>query len=309
MTRPGDPDARRLEEYERIAAGRRGAREREREARIARRRTGAWLGFFLLIVLALAALVLPRLISGGDDDEPPVAASADGIVSVTFPEGLRREDIAEILAQETNLSPEEYLAATDTSPRGAELAGTDENRSLEGFLFPATYEVGPLTTVNDLVAAQLDAFAVNTAGLDYTYSAERNLTPYEVLIIASMVEREVRVPEERARVAGVIYNRLRNGMLLGIDATVQYAVGEWKEITGADLEIDSPYNTRKFRGLPPGPIANPGQASLVAAARPEESDFLFYVARADGTGRHYFARNADEFEQRVAQAARNADGG
>lgn len=308
MSGPAGDDDRRRPEYERFVAERRSRRERERHDRTAHRPTAAWLGFFLIIILALAALVLPRLVSGGDE-ESGVAEAEGGIVSVTFPEGLRREDVAEILDQETDLSAEEYLAATGASPRGAALAGTDANRSLEGFLFPATYEVGPLTTVASLVQAQLDAFELNTAGLDYTYSAERNLTPYEVLIIASMVEREVQVPQERARVAGVIYNRLRNGMLLGIDATVQYAVGEWREITATDLQSDSPYNTRKVRGLPPGPISNPGQASLVAAARPEESDFLFYVARADGTGRHYFARNAAQFEERVAQAARNAEAG
>lgn len=308
MSDTGRDDERRLRRLERLAAERRGERVRRRDLRTARRRTAAWLGFFLIIILAVAALVLPRLLSGGGGEEP-VAESEDGIVSVTFPEGLRREDIAEILGEETDLSPERYLETTAAGPRGAALAETDGDRSLEGFLFPATYEVGPLTTVDALVEAQLDAFTQNTAGLDYSYSAERNLTPYEVLIIASMVEREVQVPAERARVAGVIYNRLRNGMLLGIDATVQFAVGEWREITAADLEVDSPYNTRKVRGLPPGPICNPGQASLVAAARPEESDFLYYVARADGTGRHYFARTAEEFEQRVAQAARNAEDG
>ena len=309
MSDPGDDDERRWEEYQRVAERRRGERAQVRATRTARRRTAAWLGFFLLVLLAAAALVLPRLTSGGDGEEAPVAAADAGIVSVTFPEGLRREDVAEILGQETDLSPEAYLEATAEGPRGAELAGVEGERSLEGFLFPATYEIGPQTSVADLVHAQVDAFEANTAGLDYAYSAERNLTPYEVLIIASMVEREVQVPEERERVAGVIYNRLRNGMLLGIDATVQYAVGEWRQITARDLEIDSPYNTRRVRGLPPGPISNPGQASLVAAARPEESDFLFYVARADGSGRHYFARTAEEFEQRVAQARRNADGG
>jgi UPF0755 protein len=123
------------------------------------------------------------------------------------------------------------------------------------------------------------------------------------VIIASMIEREVQVDPERKLVASVIYNRLRNGMPLAIDATVQYALGEWKnQLTQSDLEIDSPYNTRVFAGLPPGPIANPGEASLRAAARPKETDFLFYVARNDGSGRHYFSKTEAEHLANVERA-------
>jgi UPF0755 protein len=121
-----------------------------------------------------------------------------------------------------------------------------------------------------------------------------------------MVEREVVVPAERPLVAGVIYNRLKRKMRLDIDATVQYAVGDWRELTAKDLASDSPYNTRKFPGLPPGPISNPGLASIQAAAKPKQSDYLYYVAREDGTNRHYFAKTIDEFELLKAKARANA---
>ena len=114
------------------------------------------------------------------------------------------------------------------------------------------------------------------------------------------------MPSERATVAGVIYNRLQNHMRLDIDATVQYAVGAWRPLTAADLMSDSPYNTRRFPGLPPGPIASPGLASLQAAAHPRRSKFLYYVARDDGTDRHYFATTIKQFEALKAKGRANA---
>lgn len=273
--------------------------------------TLVWL-LLILTVLAGAGWVVLQTQGGGEESPPadPAAQADDGTVEqigrLTIPEGLRREGIAELIGSETGLSGERYLDLTAEGARGRRLAGTDEPRSLEGFLFPATYDIFENTTVEDLVDQQVAAFEANTADIDFGYARRRNLTPYEVLIIASMVEREVAVPAERRRVAGVIYNRLRNGMSLGIDATVQYAVGEWKEeLTVTDLDIDSPYNTRKFTGLPPGPIANPGADSIRSSARPEEHDFIYYVARNDGTGRHYFSTNADQFEVDVQRSRAN----
>jgi UPF0755 protein len=190
---------------------------------------------------------------------------------------------------------------------GATLAGKTDATSLEGFLFPATYEIGTETTVEFLVERQVQAFQKNFAGIDLRYATSRKLTPFEVVIIASMIEREVVVSAERRLVAGVIYNRLRRGMRLDIDATVQYAVGEWRPLTGTDLKIDSPYNTRRFPGLPPGPIASPGLLSLQAAARPKQSDYLYYVAREDGTDRHYFAESLDQFNELTRKAQANRE--
>jgi UPF0755 protein len=241
---------------------------------------------------------------------PPTTTAEPPPISVTFPEGLRREDIADILRRRTHLSPDAYLAATAPSVQGERLAGTSAPTSLEGFLFPATYLIGTRTTVQDLVRAQLHAYRVQTAGVDYRYARSRNLTRYDVLTIASMVEREVQVPSERALVAGVIYNRLHRHMRLDIDATVRYAIGSWTApLTEKDLQIDSRYNTRRFAGLPPGPISNPGLASIRAAAHPHITPYLYFVARADGSGRHYFARTIDQFNRDVARAQRNAASG
>lgn len=267
-----------------------------------------WLLAIVAVVVLLAYAGLRNLSDGGGSGGA-VTTAAEAPVRVTFPEGLRREDIAAIIEEQTNLSGARYLELTDTGPRGRQLAKADGPRSLEGFLFPATYDVYSTTTVDDLVEQQLAAYADRTAGIDYRPANRRNLTRYDVLIIASMVEREVRVPEERRIVAGVMYNRLRNDMRLDIDATVQYALGEWKaELTVDDLAIDSPYNTRRFPGLPPGPICNPGEASLQAAARPANTDFLYYVAKNDGSGGHYFARTPEEFDQAVARSRANAGG-
>ena len=126
--------------------------------------------------------------------------------------------------------------------------------------------------------------------------ARPNLTPYDVTIVASMVEREVEVPSERPLVAAVIWNRLRLGMRLQIDATVEYVLPHYKSVlTYDDLKTESPYNTYLHAGLPPTPIANPGAASLKAAADPASVDYLYYVARNDGSGRHYFASTYNEF--------------
>jgi len=232
-------------------------------------------------------------------------------VKVTFPEGLRREQIAAILAAKTHLSASAYLAQTGVSGEGQVLAGTKTARSLEGFLFPATYQFLPTTSVSQFINEQLAAYHDYTAGVNYAYAERKNLTPYDVLTIASMIEREVAVPAERPIVAGVIYNRLHAHMMLGIDATVQYALGFWKpDLTQADLQIASPYNTRKYYGLPPGPICNPGLASIEAAAHPARVPYLYYVARNDGSGGHYFATTLDQFNQDIAKSQANlAKGG
>lgn len=227
-------------------------------------------------------------------------------IRLTFPEGLRREEMAKLLDEKTQLSGQEYLDVTGPGTRGAERAGLSKPTSLEGFLFPATYEIGTRTTVPYLVDQQLAAFDGKFGTVDMKFAKSRNLTKFDVLIIASMIEREVVVPAERPIVAGVIYNRLKRKMRLDIDATVQYAVGEWRPLTAADLASDSPYNTRKFPGLPPGPIANPGLASIEAAAHPKQSGFLYYVAREDGTNRHYFAKTLAEFETLTTRVRANA---
>jgi UPF0755 protein len=270
-------------------------------------RTVLWLTLFVAIGVAGVGAALASVLD--DSGSEPAAQATVSVPTLQFTviEGSRREDVAEKLEAETDMSGEEYLRVTRPSRRGARLAGGGPPRSLEGFLFPATYELYEDATASDLVELQLDTYRQRVAGIDYRPAARKNLTPYDVLIIASLIEREVADPEERPLVGSVIYNRLRAGMILGIDATVQYAIGEWTaDLSQADLEIDSPYNTRRYAGLPPGPIASPGEASIRAAADPADTDFLFYVARADGTDRHYFATTQAEHERNIARAERNA---
>lgn len=279
--------------------------EAERRRRPSRRRAGrAWL-VLLAAAAGVAGVAWAVGARGGEHTAAP-ATTVEPPVKVTFPEGLRREEIAAILEEKTHMSRAAYLEATADEAEARRRAKTPAATSLEGFLFPATFDIGSRLTEEEFVQSQLSAYDSWTGDVSYRYSRSKNLTKYEVLIIASLVEREVRVPSERPVVAGIIYNRLKHRMRLDIDATVQYALGEWKTaLTVSDLAIDSPYNTRRYPGLPPGPICNPGLASIAAAARPKVTDFLYYVARDDGSGRHYFARTAEEFEVAVARARSN----
>jgi UPF0755 protein len=234
---------------------------------------------------------------------------APDVVTVTVPEGRSRREIAPLVdGLDGN-----YLRATRRSPL---LDPRDYRarraRSLEGFLFPATYELKKGQGVSRLVERQLEAFQRNFDEVDLSYARSRNLTPYDVLIIASMVEREAQVARERRLVASVIYNRLRQGIPLGIDATIRYALNQWnRPLRQSELATPSPYNTRTNAGLPPGPIGNPGLASIRAAARPARSDYLFYVVKPGTCGEHAFSATDAEFQRDVARynAARERRGG
>jgi uncharacterized YceG family protein len=261
-----------------------------------------------------AAVVLLR--GGGDDPEaapPPATTASEPVLRIIFPEGFTREQraarIAEVneIAEERRgitptLSPEEYLVETRRSELPAEFGAEGKRRrSLEGFLFPATYEFTERTSSAELVDLQLAAFDEAWQKVDLTYATERNLTPYDVLVIASMIEGEVSVAKERRLVAAVIYNRLRQGMPLGIDATVRYGLGipADESISQSDLESKNPYNTRIHKGLPPTPINNPGLAAMKAAARPANVDYLYYVRKQD-CKTHFFTESFEEFEAFVA---------
>ncbi len=237
-----------------------------------------------------------------------IAGQRPVTVKVTIPEGSTLEQSGSIVAKEIDeLSSGEYVRIARDDPPKVRLKGYETGSSLEGLLFPATYEVAPDISARKFIDKQVDAFEAALAQVDMARARKANLTPYDVVIIASMIEREAQVPEERATVAAVIWNRLSDGMLLQIDATIQYALGKTKPVlTFDDLKIDSPFNTYTNEGLPPTPIANPGLASLQAAANPAEVDYLYYVARADGTGRHYFSRSYEEFLANQAKAARNS---
>jgi uncharacterized YceG family protein len=229
------------------------------------------------------------------------------LLHVVFPEGFTRKQMAERIAfidqkarqkrhVDPALSPAAYLAATASSLLPAKFNGDLERRPLEGFLFPATYPFYADTTSEQLVAYQLRTFKRNWSKVNLRYARSKNLTPYDVVNIASMVEAEVLAPEERAKVAAVIYNRLHARMPLGIDATIRYALGipPTKSLTRAELRNPTPYNTRIHRGLPPTPIGNPGLASLQAAAHPAKVDYLYFVRKPDKV-HHFFTASYDEF--------------
>ncbi len=184
---------------------------------------------------------------------------------------------------------------TRSAPRAIPGFGK-RKRPLEGFLFPATYDFLPKTTPAQLVDAQIAAFRRTFKTVDLSYARTKNLTPYDVLIIASMVEREAEVPSERAKIAAVIYNRLHAKMPLGIDATIRYGlhVPPTESLRQSQLESDNPYNTRTHLGLPPTPIANPGLAALRAAAHPAKVDYLYFVRKPDHK-HHYFTSDFNDF--------------
>ena len=286
-----------------MSARDRGYRLHGRRPRAGRGRTLIWL-ILILVMVAAAGIALSG--KAFEDDAPQIATATAPAQSLLIREGLRREDVARLLDDKTGISGARYLSLTAAGARGRALAKADRPTSLEGFLFPATYEITDATTAQQFVDRQLSAYRANTAGIDYSYARSKNLTRFDVLTIASMIEREVVVARERPIVASVMYNRLKAGMRLDIDATVQFAIGSWKaELTRTDLAIDSPYNTRRFGGLPPGPICSPGADSIRAAARPASTAYIYYVARNDGTGRHYFSTTPAQFEIDVQRSRAN----
>jgi UPF0755 protein len=229
---------------------------------------------------------------------------------ITFPEGSRSEEMGELLEQRGIVTKQQFLDAIAAGgynePFLSEISGT----RLEGFLFPAGYEFNRETDAGQVVATMLRAFQENVA--DTLELEAQPLSLLEVVTLASIVEREAVVPEERPLIAAVFLNRLRTGLPLQADPTVQYALtlapgsveqfGYWKkDITFDDLEYDSPYNTYVYAGLPPGPIANPGLDSLRAVVEPANTQFLFFVAKGDGTGEHAFAETLEEHLQNVAR--------
>jgi len=238
---------------------------------------------------------------------PPVKRTT----AVTIPEGYTRSQAAQ-LVEEAGV-PGDYTKATVKSKylNPASYGGKNA-KNLEGFLFPDTFELKPTAPVEDLVQLQLQDFKRRIKGVDMSYAKLKNLTVFDVVTIASMVEDEAGVDSQRGLVASVIYNRLHEGMPLGIDATIRFATGNYTEpLTESELAIDSPYNSRTNAGLPPGPISNPGLASIEAAAHPPKTDYLFYVTTPGACGKLTFAKTEAEFEAAVNKynSARDAAGG
>jgi peptidoglycan lytic transglycosylase G len=291
-------------------------RPRPSRGRIAARRALALVvlvgGLALAVWLVVSAL---GSVGGGSEKAAkPAAPVAPPVLKIIFPEGFTRDQMAarikavnQIARNKRKINPrlssKAYLAATASSKIPATFAKDAKRRNLEGFLFPSTYEFEPQTTSRQLVNRQLQAFEKNWGKVDLAYAKSKNLTPYDVLIIASLVEKEVIAPEERALVAAVIYNRLKAGMNLGIDATTRYGldVPPTEPLRQSQLDSDNPYNTRNpnIHGLTPTPIANPGLASMQAAAHPAKVDYLFFV-RKDDKIHHFFTASEQEFNEYLA---------
>lgn len=218
----------------------------------------------------------------------------DNRVRLTIPEGLTVQQTATRVSQAMAMSAEEFMDAASSGSYEVDIIPRENQDNLEGVLFPKTYELAADAPAREVIEVLLAQFAAETANLDWGKASELGVSPYEAVIIASLIEREAVLEEERPLVAAVVYNRLREDMLLQIDATVQYALPEWKDVlTYDDLETPSPYNTYLYKGLPPAPICSPGLASLVAALSPADVDYLYFVATGDGG--HFFTSDYDEF--------------
>ncbi len=226
-------------------------------------------------------------------------------LKAVIPEGFAASQVVPLLTKLGMPDSASYvqLAAQPSKFTIPEVGGTTPSvTSLEGLLFPATYFLQPGDGPSQLIAAQLTAFASKTASLPWSDATALKVTPYQVVIVASIIEKEAQVPADRAKVAAVVYNRLAKNMNLGLDSTVRFATGNWSgPLTTKDLQIDSPYNTRTHKGLPPGPICNPGIAALTAALEPANVNYLYFVA--DSQGNLVFTASYNEFLNIKNQAA------
>jgi uncharacterized YceG family protein len=265
------------------------------------------LGAAVVVVLVLGGVGTALAFHGSSNAAPRPTTTIRQLrqFRVVFPEGFTRAQmaarvgaVAKIATRESHrkvkLSETAYLAAT-AKRRLVQGFGT-KRVPLEGLLFPDTYDFDRSSTSAELVTNQLQEFTSMFGKLNLAYAKSKNLTPYDVLTIASMVEGEAQVPSERPLVAAVIYNRLRDHMPLGIDATLRYGlhVPPTQSLTESELHNPTPYNTRLHLGLPPTPINNPGLASLQAAAHPAKVDYLYFVRKPDHR-HHYFTSNYQDF--------------
>lgn len=225
-------------------------------------------------------------------------------VMVTIPEGYTIDQIGVLLEENNVITLEEYYDTVENYPFSHDFLTENDDvlYQLEGYLFPDTYEFYVEDSAVNVVNKMLNNFDDKIFGEIEEKAEELGLTIHEVVTIASLIEREAAIQEEQATISGVIHNRLDSVdyPFLNIDATIQYVVGQKDELTQSDLQIDSPYNTYTETGLPPGPIANPGYNTLLAAVTPEEHSYYFYVASSDGY--HIFTKTLSEHNAAIAAA-------
>ena len=228
-------------------------------------------------------------------------------IPVTIPEGLTVAQTMERVAAAIHVSYDELIAQAHASYYVADypFLAAAFNDSLEGFLYPETYFFDETASADTVIRTMLSQFSTSTAHLDWAQAVQGNtsLTLYQAVTMASLIERETAVATERPIVASVIYNRLNAGMMLQIDAAINYALNKWDLLTYADLEVDSPYNLYKYYGLCPGPICSPSLASIEAVLAPESTTYYYYVASPQLDGSHTFCSTEADFN--VAKAAYN----
>ena len=242
----------------------------------------------------LSASMAPREMLG------LIVAGRTATQKLTFPEGLTLEQCAKIVHKHKIGTEQEFLKLTK---HNGKKYGKVFPADMEGYFLPDTYTLPLSCDVPHLVSTAAARF--EELALPY-HTKESPLSLHDTIILASLVEREAQVPQERPIIAGVYINRLNDGMKLECDATVQFALGKQKEyLLYKDLEIDSPYNTYKYAGLPVGPICNPGLESIKAACRPKKSDYYYYVRNdVKGDGSHVFGRNYSEHQQNIRKYQR-----
>lgn len=227
------------------------------------------------------------------------------VVRVTIPEGYTLQDICDLLVEKKVLTAEKFWETANTYPFShAMLADVPmvDNR-LEGYLFPDTYDFYVGDNAVNVINKMLNNFVKKYTKAMRNLTEANGLTIAEVVKVASLVEKEAKLADERTTIAGVIYNRLNSSsfLYLQIDATIMYATGHKDALTADDLKIDSPYNTYTHEGLPPTAICNPGVSCLMAAIQPEKTRYYYYVADTDGS--HIFSRTLDEHNRAVAKVA------
>lgn len=215
-------------------------------------------------------------------------------ITVTFPEGSWLPEFADRLDEDTDIRGRDFLRVLESGKVSSNIL-PDDSSNFEGLLFPSTYQIVEEDTAQTLAQRLVNETQKQLDKVDTSNVEAMGHSKYDILNVASMIQAEAGVSQDRGKIARVIYNRLDEGMLLGIDATVIYALGERKtSLTGPDLEIDSPFNTRKVAGLPPTPIGAPGVQAIKAAANPAEGPWLYYVL-SDCDGRHAFSVDYNDF--------------
>ncbi len=272
--------------------------------------------------IGMSAIEIADYVTGKSTPTPNKAKNNDNedqakTITVTVPEGWRTEQVAdELVKQGWEGSTDDFMTAVahfDGSNysflKGAKKSSEDTHW-LEGYLFPDTYDLKANAPAEDLIQKMLDNFNQKFTQDMRDRASEMNLSVSDVLVFASLIEREAKVNEERPEIADVYLNRYVQGMKFDADPTVQFAMGKegdwWPAPTGDDLQnVDSPYNTYLNQGLPPGPICNPGMASIAAVLQPAGTNYLYFVAKNDGSGEHAFA---ETYDQQLANQATYQNG-